>query len=302
MATRILVSGGTGSVGVLLCDYLTSKGYEVSILSRTRRAGSKYTTFLWDYKDQFIEEQAFDNCDYIVHLAGAGIADKAWTNERKKEIIDSRVETTKLIYRSLAKRKHQIKAIVSASAVGFYGQQTSPVIFKEQDAPGNDFVAQVCKQWEEETRPFENLGIRTVNLRIGIVLMQKGGALEKMVQPFKMNIGSALGTGKQFIPWIHGKDLIRIISKALEENSMSNAYNCAAPDPVDNIGFSRAIAKKLGKSMWLPKVPVFVLKLILGERSILLTEGSRVSSDKILQTEFKFEFPDLESALDDLLQ
>lgn len=301
MGKHVLVSGGTGSVGVLLCEYLTGKGYEVSILSRRKRQDSKYQTFLWNYKANFIEEQAFDNCDYIVHLAGAGIADKAWSKDRKKEIIDSRIETTKLIYNSLAKRKHKVKAIVSASAIGFYGQQTSQTIFKEQEAPGNDFVAEVCKLWEEEIRQFQKLGIRTVTMRIGIVLMQKGGALEKMVQPFRMNVGAALGTGKQYIPWIHNKDLIRIMLQALESDSMKNAYNCAAPDPVNNLTFSKAIAKKLDKTIWLPKVPAFALQLLLGERSILLTEGSRVSSDKILQTGFKFEFPDLEAALDDLL-
>lgn len=301
MATRILVSGGTGSVGILLCEFLTTKGYEVSLLSRKKRENSKYNTFLWNYKEQFIEDQAFDNCDYIVHLAGAGIADKAWSKAYKNEILESRIETTKLLYKTLAKRNHKVKAIISASAVGYYGQQTSSKVFEEQDEPGNDFVASVCKQWEQEVRQFDKLGIRRVTMRIGIVLMKKGGALQKMVQPFKMNAGAALGSGKQFIPWIHSTDLIRIIVQSIEDKTMSDVYNCVAPDAIDNLGFSKAISKRLGKKMWLPKVPGFALKLLLGERAVLLTEGSRVSSDRILRSGFSFKFPDLTSSLEDLL-
>jgi len=179
MATRVLVTGGTGSIGVLLCEYLTGKGYEVSILSRKKRKNSKYPTFVWNYKDNFIESQAFDNCDFIVHLAGAGIADAAWTEERKKEIVDSRVKTTRLLYDTLSNREHKVKGIVSASAVGYYGQITTSKTFKEEDPSGTDFVASVCKLWEDEVNRFNNLDIRTVNLRIGIVLMRKGALLKK---------------------------------------------------------------------------------------------------------------------------
>ena len=301
MATRVLVTGGTGSIGVLLCEYLTGKGYEVSILSRKKRKNSKYPTFVWNYKDNFIESQAFDNCDFIVHLAGAGIADAAWTEERKKEIVDSRVKTTRLLYDTLSNREHKVKGIVSASAVGYYGQTTTSKTFKEEDPSGTDFVASVCKLWEDEVNRFNNLDIRTVNLRIGIVLMRKGGALEKMIQPFKMNVGSALASGKQFIPWIHIADLNQIVLQSIQSSSMKSAYNCCAPEPTDNLHFSKAIAKKLNKKIWLPKAPGFVLKLILGERSILLTQGSKVSSDKIIETGFQFKFPKLESALSDLL-
>ncbi len=301
MAPRVLVTGGSGSIGVLLCEYLEGEGYEVSILSRKKRGNSKYKTFIWNYKDNFIENGAFVNCDFIVHLAGAGIANKPWTKARKKEIIDSRVKTTRLIYNTLSACEHQVKGVVSASAVGFYGQVTTSKTYKEDDPSGTDYLASVCKLWEDEVNRFNDLDIRTVSLRIGLVLMKTGGALEKMLLPFKMNVGTALGTGKQIIPWIHIADLNRIILQSIQLTSMNSAYNCCAPEPTDNLHFSKAIAKKLNKKMWLTKAPSTVLKLILGERSILLTEGSKVSSDKIIQTGFNFKYSKLEPALDDLL-
>lgn len=302
MASTVLVTGGTGSIGVLLCEYLTELGIEVRVLSRKKRENSTYKTFLWNQDEHFIEAAAFEKCDYIIHLAGAGIADAAWTPKRKKEILDSRVKTTALLYDFLSSHEHQVKGIISASAVGYYGQVSSSKTFTEEDAPGNDFVASVCKQWESGVNRFNGLNIRTVNLRIGIVLMKKGGALEKMIQPFQYNVGSALGSGKQFIPWIHVTDLKRIISHSINTPTINAAYNCCAPEPVDNLTFSKTIAKILNKNMWLPNVPKFVLRFILGERVILLTEGSKVSSEKIQQTGFDFKFPKLEAALHDLLR
>ena len=301
MATTVLVTGGTGSIGSLLCDYLSKQGFDVTILSRRKRENAKYKTFLWNYNENFIEAAAFENCDYIIHLAGAGIADAAWTPKRKKEILDSRVKTTNLLYNFLASHDHRVKGMISASAVGFYGQVTSEKTFKEDDAPGTDFVASVCKQWEEGVNRFSDLNIRTVNLRIGIVLMRKGGALEKMVQPFQYNVGSALGSGKQFIPWIHITDLQRIILHSINSADMKGPYNCCAPDSADNLKFSKTIAQVLNKKIWLPNVPKFILRMILGERSILVTEGSKVSPEKIIQSGFDFKFTKLKSALHALL-
>ena len=301
MVPTVLVTGGTGSIGSLLCEHLEKQGFEVSILSRKKRKNSKYKSFVWNYKENYIEPAAFEKCDHIIHLAGAGIADAAWTKERKKEILDSRVRTTGLLYDFLASHQHHVKSIISASAVGYYGQVTSAAVFKEEDAPGNDFVASVCKKWEEGVNRFSDLHIRTVNLRIGIVLMKKGGALEKMVQPFRYNVGSALGSGKQFIPWVHIADLKGIIIQSVNSSEMKGAYNCCAPEPADNKEFSKSIARVLNKKIWLPNVPKFILKMILGERVVLLTEGSKVSSSKIMKTGFEFKFPNLESALHDLL-
>lgn len=301
MALKVLITGGTGAVGRVLCEFLTDHHIDVSILSRSRNANSKYRTYLWDQETQFIENEALLECDYIIHLAGAGIADKRWSDSRKKEILDSRVDSTALLYKSLSKSKHQVKGIISASAVGYYGQVSTQHNFKETDNPGDDFVAMVCKAWETEVDRFRELGLRTVNLRIGIVLMKNGGALEKMAQPFYWNVGAPLGNGKQIIPWIHITDLCQIILQSVNSSEMVGAYNCCAPEPVTNHEFSVQIAKVLGKRIWLPNVPSWALRLLLGKRSILLTEGSMVSAEKIIQTNYQFKFPKLEEALQDLL-
>jgi uncharacterized protein (TIGR01777 family) len=301
MGLKVLITGGTGSVGRQLCDFLSEQNIEVSILSRSIKNNSKYKTYIWDHENFLIDKKAFDNCDYIIHLAGAGIADKRWTKSRKKEILDSRVKTTNLLYKALSTSNHKVKGIISASAVGFYGQTTTDVNFKEEDQPGNDFVATVCKAWEEAVNQFQDLGMRTVNLRIGIVLMKKGGALEKMAQPFYWNLGSPIGNGKQIIPWIHITDLKQIILQAIQSPEMEGPYNCCAPDPVTNSEFSAQIAAVLNKRIWLPKVPSWVLRLMLGSRVVLLTEGSRVSAEKILKTKYKFTYPKLKAALQSLL-
>lgn len=301
MSIRVLITGGTGSIGSQLCDFLAAQNIEVSVLSRRKNPDSKYPVFLWDYKHALIDNKAFENCDYIIHLAGAGIADKRWTSSRKDEIMDSRVSTTALLFKALSSVDHNVKGIISASAVGYYGQVTTTLNFKEEDPQGEDFVAKVCSAWEKEVNKFEELSLRTVNLRIGIVLMAKGGALEKMTQPFKWNVGAALGHGKQIIPWIHIHDLKEIILKSIMSQELNGPYNCCAPDPVNNREFSNCIAKTLGKTIWLPNVPSFVLKLMLGKRAILLTQGSRVSSKKILDTGFTFKYPKLEAALANLL-
>ena len=299
--TKVLVTGGTGAVGRQLCDFLDAENFEVSILSRSDHKHSKYKTYQWDHKFALIDKEAIKTADYIVHLSGAGIADKWWTQSRKKEILQSRTLTTELLYRVLAEEDHHIKGVVSASAVGYYGQITSEKVFKEDDRPGDDFVATVCKAWEAKADKIQELGIRTVKLRLGIVLMKEGGALEKMARPFRWHLGAPLGSGNQKIPWIHYWDLHQIILRAITSQDMSGVYNCCAPEVVSNQHFSEELAKVLGKSMWLPKVPAFVLQLMLGDRSTLLTEGSGVSCDKILRTGFEFRYPFIKEALEDLL-
>ncbi|UCE93595.1 MAG: TIGR01777 family oxidoreductase [Flavobacteriaceae bacterium] len=301
MSLKVLVTGGTGAVGSQLCDFLAGQNFEVSVLSRRKNENSRYTTYLWDYKHALIDKKALENCDYIVHLAGAGIADSRWTSERKREILESRIKTTSLIYKALSTVDHKVKAIISASAVGYYGQINSDHIYVEDDPPGEDFVAQVCQKWEEESRKFENLGIRTVQFRIGIVLMKKGGALEKMALPFNYNVGAVLASGKQIIPWIHVVDLLRMILLGIQSSEMKGPYNACSPHPVSNSAFSKLLAKTLNKPILLPNIPEFVLKTILGKRAVLLTAGSRVSSQKIINSGFKFNHPELEPCLRDIL-
>ena len=298
---KILITGGTGSIGTYLSNFLEDKGYEVAVLSRKRNTSSKFKTYLWNYKENFIEPEALETSDYIVHMAGAGIADKRWTKKRKKEIIDSRVATSEVLYKALAKCKKKPKAFISASGIGYYGQQTTDKCFQETDEPGADFVGKTCKLWEESVNKINELGIKTINLRIGVVLMKNGGALEKMAQPIRMGVGAALGTGKQMTPWIHITDLNRIILHAINDAAMEGPYNACAPKAASNHDLTKTLAKVLHKKLLLPNTPAWVLKIILGERAVLLTEGSRVSSDKILSTGFEFKYTDLEEALRDIL-
>lgn len=298
---KVLISGGTGSIGSLMADFLHRQGHEVGLLSRSEKNDGTFKTYKWNIKDNYLDPEALESCDYIIHLAGAGIADKAWTAGRKKEIIESRVLSTDLLYNQVKKHKTPLKAFISASAVGYYGQVTSNKNFTEKDKSANDFVGKTCFLWEQAAEQFEDLGIRTVRLRIGVVLMEKGGALEKMVQPIRMGFGSPLGSGKQYIPWIHVDDLIGMFFKALTSDDMSGAYNAVAPEPASNAEFTRILARVLNKKLWLPNVPAFVLKALLGERASLVLKGSRVSSQKIESTGFTFKYGSLEPALKNLL-
>lgn len=298
---KVLISGGTGSIGKLIAGFLHQEGHEVGLLSRSKENDGAFKTYQWNIKDNYLEPEALESCDYIIHLAGAGIADKAWTSNRKKEIIESRVLSTDLIYNKVKQHKTPLKAFISASAVGYYGQKTSDKIFTEKDKSANDFVGKTCFLWEQSAKRFEELGIRTVRLRIGIVLMPEGGALEKMARPIQMGVGSALGSGKQFIPWIHSTDLIRIFQKAVTDEELSGAYNAVSPNPVNNKEFTRVLAQVMKKSIRLPNVPAFVIKVLLGERASLVLQGSRVSSEKIQSTGFDFEYASLDSALSNLL-
>lgn len=295
----VLISGGTGLVGKHLTKSLKEKGYRVAILSRDK-TDPDFLTYTWDVEKKEIEQAAIESADYIIHLAGANIGEKAWTTERKKLIIDSRIKTAELIFEKTKEIKNNIKAFISASAVGYYGAVTSDKIFHEQDPPAGDFLGETCKLWEQATDKFNNLGIRTVKIRTGLVLSQNGGALEKMVIPAKLGFGSAIGSGKQYMPWIHISDLCNIYIKAIEDLKMTGAYNAAAPEHLSNKDFNKTLASVLHKPFWFPAVPAFVMKILFGKMSVILLKGSRVSSEKIMKAGYHFSFPGLRAALSDL--
>jgi uncharacterized protein (TIGR01777 family) len=244
--------------------------------------------------------RAFEKIDTIVHLAGAGIADKRWTAARKKEIIDSRIKSTELLYQRLQNNTHHIQTVVSASAIGYYGFTEDDKIFTEEDIPGNDFLAQVTRRWELEVDKLSLLGLRVVKLRIGIVLSQRGGALKEMIKPIKWGLGSSLGTGKQFLSWIHLDDLCEIFVNAIENENMRGAYN-ATTDWCTNEEMTKAVANILHRPLWLPAVPAFILKIILGEMADIVLKGSKVSSEKIKQAGCRYKFASLKDALNNLL-
>ena len=303
MKKNVLISGGSGFVGNHLTELLLSKGYTVSILSRSEKQNKKDIFYYkWDVAKQFIEEDAVLKADYIIHLAGENIAEKRWTAKRKAAIIDSREKSAQLLYMVLKKHYKKLDAFISASAVGYYGAVNGQEICTEDDAPANDFLGYACQKWEDSIDFIENLNIRTVKIRTGLVMGKDDGFLKKLVPLFKYRLGSALGSGKQYMPWIHIDDLCGIYLQAIVNNEMSGPYNAAVNDDTTNSIFSKTLARIFGYSIWLPNVPEFILKMTLGEMSKIVLTGRRVSSDKIEETGFKFKFTDLEEALKDCVK
>lgn len=298
----VLISGGTGLIGSHLCRKLKAKGYSVAILSRTTKQGTEIPTFVWDLEKGEIEKEAIETADYIIHLAGESLSEKRWTTKRKQEIIDSRVKTANLIFEKVKENKHKLKAFISASAIGYYGAVTSEKIFQETDSPCNDFLGDTCRQWEQSADRFIEIGVRTVKIRSAIALTKRGGALAEMSKPFKWGIASAIGNGKQYIPWIHVDDLCGIYIKAIEDEKMNGAYNAVAPDHQTNKNFMKILARVLQKPFWFPNVPAIALKIIFGKMSEVILKGSRVSSEKITLAGYHFLFPELEKALKDLFK
>lgn len=297
---KVLISGASGLLGKAIAEKLRNKGFEVLTLSRSRK--NDKNSFVWNIEKGQIEEEAVKNSDYMIHLAGEGIADKKWTDERKKQIIESRTKSTQLLLKAIKSTGANIKAFVSASAVGYYGAVTSEKIFSENDLPANDFLGQSCKAWEDSVDEISKLGIRTVKFRIGVVLSKDGGALPKMAAPFKFYMGAVLGSGKQYIPWVHINDVANAFMFAIQNEQLNGAYNLTAPGGgVSNREFSKILAKVLSKPILLPPVPEFALKLLLGEMADLVLKGSRVSSKKLSDTGFKFEYDDLGLALTKLI-
>lgn len=287
---KILITGGTGLVGTKLTKLLIEKNHEVVILSRNP---SQKNEFKWDIANNFIDEKAFENIDFIIHLAGAGIADERWSNERKKELIDSRVQSANLLFENIKKLKIPLKGFISASGIGYYGAVTSENIFDETSKPGNDFLAEICKKWEAAALQFEKEKIPVTILRTGVVLSSTGGALEKMKTP----IVTPLGSGKQYLPWIHMDDLCEMYLKAVE-NNLHGIFNAVAPEFHTSYSFSKTLAKSIQKPFVGIPVPSFLLKIMFGEMAIILLEGSKISAKKIEKNGFSFRFKTLEKALD----
>ena len=293
---KVLITGASGLVGNRLTLLLLEQGYGVVHLSRTAKQG-KVPSYRWDVSSGVIDEKAFDGVDALIHLAGAGIADKPWTAKRKQEILESRTRSSALLYQLLKRIPHQVKAFVSASAIGYYGFGGSDEVFTESSEPGSDFLANVVKAWEHEVDRIQELGIRTVKIRIGIVFSDKGGALKEIAKPVCWGVGAPLGNGKQPMSWIHIDDLCAMFKYAVENENMSGAYNGVAPQWSTNRQVTKAIAKALHRPLLLPPVPSFVLKLMLGEMANLVLLGSKVSAEKIQKTGFCFKYEQVDEAI-----
>ena len=300
MKKNVLISGGSGFVGKHLTDLLLANGYSVSILSRSQKQNTEQVNYYqWDVDANFIDENAVLKADYIIHLAGEGIADKRWTAKRKEVIVRSREQSIKLIYNILKINNKKLEAFISASGIGIYGAKNGSEICTENSPLANDFLGRTCQKWEAAADTIASLGIRTVKIRTGLVLGKNEGFLKQLVPVFKLKLGSALGSGKQYMSWIHIDDLCGIYFKSLNNLEIKGAYNAAVLDNTTNTVFSKTLAKLFGYSMWLPNVPAFIMQLILGEMAQIVLTGQRVSSDKIESSGFKFQHTSLEKALRD---
>jgi uncharacterized protein len=301
MAT-VIITGGTGLIGTALTKALVQKGYEVIILSRSPKspAQKNVSYAVWNIEKQAIDEDAIKRADYIVHLAGANVADKRWTEKRKQEIVDSRVKSGDLIVKALKEVPNTIKAVLSSSGIGYYGpdqQSSNSKAFVETDAPFSDFLATTVVQWEGAITPVEKLSKRLVIFRTGIVLSDEAGAYKEFKKPLKFGVASVLGSGKQVVSWIHIDDLVRLYIEAIENEDWTGIYNAVAPNPVTNKQLIKEIASQNKGFHIAASVPSFVLKAVLGEMSIEVLKSTTVSSEKIENKGFQFLYPSIGGAV-----
>lgn len=303
----VVISGGTGLVGKKLSKHLTSKGYNIIILTREKNKqpslpGINYS--FWNVEKQIIDREIIKTADYIIHLAGAGVMDKRWTKSFKRKIVESRTKSAELIISCLKDGGHHVKAFVSASAIGWYGEDKNKLQkdgFTETDLPAKDFLGDTCVLWEaaaDEANPFAN---RVVKLRTGIVLSSEGGAFKEFKDPLRFGIAPILGGGRQIISWIHIDDLCRIYSEALENNDLKGSYNAVAPGPVSQKSLETLLARKVKNKFYTSLyVPKFILKLMMGKKSIEILKSATVSCNKIKSAGFTFLYPSIEAAINEL--
>lgn len=287
-------------VGTALTKLLQDHGYEVAHMSRTEDLSGEVKAYGWDSLKGKKAEAALNNLYAVVHLAGAGIADSRWTDSRKKVIIDSRVQTALALHDACRRTGLMPKAFISASGINYYGSNTTDKIHVESDPPATSFIGQCCVVWEGAAKRFESDTCRVAMLRTGVVLSDRGGALPRIAAPVKLGMGAALGSGKQYMPYIHIDDLCTMYLHVIEKESVEGPYNAVNGDHVNNVELTRTIAHELNKPLWLPKVPGFALRFALGELSEILLEGSRASDEKIRSTGFKPAFENLEAAVKEI--
>ncbi|MFN8261180.1 MAG: TIGR01777 family oxidoreductase [Chitinophagales bacterium] len=293
---KVIITGGTGLVGKRLSELLKQHGYKVNILCRNPKKTDEYK---WNVEEGYMDESAFEGTEIIVHLAGAGVADQRWTDSRKKEIIDSRVASTRLLFKYLSKKTHTIKSFISASAVGYYGDRKNELL-TEDDSAGTGFLAEVCRLWEQEADTIGTLNIPVSKIRIGIVLSKDGGALPKLDFPVKFGIGAYIGNGKQYVPWIHIDDLCNMFIHLIHHPEANGIYNACAPDIKTNREMSATIAQVLRRPFIPFPAPAFVIKTVMGEMATMLLMSNNCSSKKIIDTGFDFQYPTLNLALENI--
>jgi len=299
--SSVLITGGSGLIGRHLTSLLLSEGFKVSHLSRNTNQFGKVRVFRWDPDKKIIDPFVFEGVDYIIHLAGVNIGEKRWSRKRKEVIVNSRVESAQLLFRIIKENGINLKAFISSSAVGYYGSVTSDRIFKEEDPPATDFLGSACRQWEEAADLFDNLGIRTIKVRTAVVLDKEKSALSKLMYPSKFGLLFQTGNGKQYMPWIHISDLCNIFLKAIKDTKMNGTFNAVSPQHMTHKDFMITLARVIKKPVFPLPVPALSLRLVLGEMSDIILKGSRISSEKILNNGYIFQYPNLNDALQNLI-
>jgi len=299
---RVLIGGGTGLIGKRLSELLQENGYEVRHLSRRANPSAKFPAFKWDLDAGTIDKSALEGVDYVINLAGAGIADKAWTKKRKQLIIDSRVKSNELLFKTIKESGEKVKTFLAASAIGFYGNRGNTELTETSTAGTAGFLAESCIAWENTFTALPDVSERHVIVRIGIVLSTKGGALEKMLIPFNFGMGNYFGDGQMYTSWIHIDDVCRIFIAGIQNEKMSGVYNGTAPEPVTGKALIHAIKAAKGSNALIMPAPVFALKLGLGERVEMLTGSARVIPQRTLESGFEFKYGELVGALKDILE
>ncbi|XWN51090.1 TIGR01777 family oxidoreductase [Anoxybacillus flavithermus] len=300
---NILIAGGTGFVGKALTAYFTQNGHHMYILTRNtqKRENDPYIHYVQWLTDDANPHEQLPSIDIIINLAGESINSGRWNETGKRAIMESRLQATHAIYGLITKMSKKPQVVIQASAIGIYGTSLNDTFTERRETIGIDFLAQTVKRWEEAGRRIESLGVRTVFMRFGIILGKNGGALPRIVLPYKWFIGGTIGSGKQWMSWVHINDVIGAIDFVIRHENISGSINVTAPHPVTMEQFGKTIAKVLHRPHWLP-VPSFVLKILLGEMSMLVLEGQRVIPEKLLQAGYHFSFPTVDRALVNILQ
>ncbi|MBK6994418.1 MAG: TIGR01777 family protein [Lewinellaceae bacterium] len=295
--STILIAGGSGLIGSRLTEMLHSQGHTVRLLSRSPKGIGQ---FFWNPATDEMDAEALQDVDYVVNLAGAGIADKRWTAARKKELIESRVKSAATLYRAMERMAMRPKAYLSAAAVGIYGNSGETWI-REDTAPfDQSFMVECCQNWESSADEMLRLGIRTVKFRIGVVLAKEGGALAEIVKPLRFGLGAYFGNGQAWWPWIHRDDVCGAFIWAIENQAVEGVFNLCTPDPARGKDLVKATAKAMKQPAVFLPAPAFVLRLIFGEMSAVILNSNRVSSEKLTQAGFEFQWPKLNAALRDI--
>ncbi|MDH3652412.1 MAG: TIGR01777 family oxidoreductase [Saprospiraceae bacterium] len=299
--TKILIAGGSGLIGSTLCAALNKDGHEIVILTRTPDHRSPFVQYRWDPVRSYIDLRALRDTDVIINLCGAGIADKLWTRKRKEELADSRLIPTRFLHESIAKMSRKPSRYIGASAIGIYGDRQDLVLDENSEVGEDDFLVRLCKDWEHEHSRMVNLGLTVVVLRIGLVLSHRGGLVPKLMKYIILGTGVRLGSGNQFMAWIHEWDLVEMFRWHILGDHEGGIYNAVGIDPVTHATFMKRLVHKFPGLALLVPVPSWLIKLIMGEMAVTVLSSARVKPHRIMEQGFDLTYPEFGAALENVL-